>query len=73
MKFGYCVRNPTTRTYPEIRDSTVKVEKLGFDSIHVTDHLLGFDDSQDKKESFLEAITLIAALAIETHKVKLGK
>lgn len=73
MKFGYCVRSPTTRTYPEIRDLTIKIERLGFDSVHITDHLLGFDESQDKKETFLEALTILAALAIETKKVKLGQ
>ncbi|MEE9379236.1 MAG: LLM class flavin-dependent oxidoreductase [Candidatus Lokiarchaeia archaeon] len=73
MKFGYCIRSPTTRTYPEIRDLTVKVEGLGFESVHITDHLLGFDESQDQKETFLEALTVLAALAIETKKVKLGQ
>lgn len=73
MRFGYCVRNPSTRTYPEIRDLTVKVEGLGFESVHITDHLLGFDDTQEKKESFLEAMTLLAALAIETNRIKLGQ
>ncbi len=73
MRFGYCVRNPSTRTYPEIRDLTIKVEGLGFESVHVTDHLLGFDETQEKKEPFLEAITLLAALAIETNRIKLGQ
>ncbi|MBA7679088.1 FMNH(2)-dependent dimethylsulfone monooxygenase [subsurface metagenome] len=72
MRFGYCVRNPSTRTYPEIRDLTISVEGLGFESIHITDHLLGFDDTQEKKETFLEAMTLLASLAIETNKIKLG-
>ena len=73
MRFGYCVRNPSTRTYPEIRDLTVKIEGLGFESVHITDHLLGFDETQEKKEPFLEAMTLLAALAIETNRIKLGQ
>ena len=72
MRFGYCVRNPSYRTYPEIRDLTIKLEGLEFESVHVTDHLLGFDDTQDKKETFLEANTLLAALATETNRIKLG-
>lgn len=72
MRFGYCVRNPSTRTYREIRDLTVRVEGLGFESVHITDHLLGFDETQEKKETFLEANTLLAALATETDRVKLG-
>ncbi len=73
MRFGYCVRNRSTRTYPEIRDLTVKIEGLGFESVHITDHLLGFDDTQEKKEPYLEAMTLLAALAIETNRIKLGQ
>ena len=69
---GYCVRNPSYRTYPEIRDLTVRLEGLEFESVHVTDHLLGFDDTQEKKETFLEANTLLAALATETDRIKLG-
>ncbi|KKK46567.1 hypothetical protein LCGC14_0728680 [marine sediment metagenome] len=70
MKFGYYVR--TVLNYPEIKDLTQKVERLGFESIHVNDHLLGFDVSKDKKDPYLEAIMLLTALAVETKKVKLG-
>ena len=70
MKFGYYVR--TVLNYPEIKDLTQKVERLGFESIHVNDHLLGFDASKDKKDPYLEAIMLLTALAVETKKVKLG-
>ncbi|KKL91715.1 hypothetical protein LCGC14_1891920 [marine sediment metagenome] len=70
MKYGYNVRGPLN--YPEIRDLTLRVEKLGFDSVHVTDHLIGFDATQDKKEAYLESVMLLAALATETHIVKLG-
>lgn len=70
MKFGYYIRSPLN--YPEIRDLTVKVEKLGFDSAHVNDHLIGFDAAKDKKEPYLESLMLLAALAVETKKIKLG-
>ena len=73
MKFGYCVRNPSFRIYSEIRDLTLRIEKLDFDSIHVTDHLLGFDETQEKKETFLEVMTLLGALAVETNNIKLGQ
>jgi alkanesulfonate monooxygenase SsuD/methylene tetrahydromethanopterin reductase-like flavin-dependent oxidoreductase (luciferase family) len=72
MKFGYCVRSPVTRKYIEIRDLALRVERLGFDSIHITDHLLGFDVSQGKKEIFLESMIILAALARETSRIKLG-
>ncbi len=70
MKYGYHVRGPLN--YPEIRDLTLRVENLGFDSVHLNDHLIGFDVTQDKKEAYLESVMLLAALATETHKVKLG-
>ena len=70
MKFGYYIRIPLI--YPEIRDLTVKVEKLGFDSAHLNDHLIGFDATQDKKDPYLEALMLLAAVAVETKKIKLG-
>jgi len=72
MKFGYFVRS-TVFTYPEVRDLTLKVEHLGFDSIHVNDHFLGMDARQDRREPMLEAMMLLTALAVETKKVKLGQ
>ena len=70
MKFGYYIRTPLN--YPGIRNLTIKVEKSGFDSAHINDHLIGFDAAQDKKDPYLEALMLLAALAVETKKIKLG-
>ena len=61
MKYGYFVRS--VLSYPEIRDLTLKVERLGFDSAHINDHFATND---------LEAMMLTAALAVETSKIKLG-
>ncbi len=72
MRFGYVVRDPSNHTYSEIRDLTVKVERLGFESVHVTDHFFRFGDIKRKKKPFLESNTLLAALATETHRIKLG-
>ena len=72
MKFGYVVRDPSNHTYSEIRDLTVKVERLGFESVHVTDHFFSLGNIQRKKAPFLESNTLLAALATETHRIKLG-
>ncbi|MFX1499774.1 MAG: LLM class flavin-dependent oxidoreductase [Promethearchaeota archaeon] len=72
MRFGYCARNLSTLTYPEIRDLAVKLENLGFESVHINDHLIGFDITQERKEPYLESTILLAALAVETHRIKLG-
>ncbi len=70
MKFGYYVR--TEHIYPKIKELTQRVEGMGFESVHVNDHLIGFDEKQEKKEPYLEALMLMSALAIETKKIKLG-
>ena len=70
MKLGYYVRSELN--YSDIRDLTLRVEKMGFDSAHVNDHLIGFDEKQEKKEPYLEALMLMSALAAETTKIKLG-
>ncbi len=72
MKFGYVVRDPSNQTYSEIRDLTVKVERLGFESVHVTDHFFSLGDMEKKKIPFLESNTILAALATETERIKLG-
>jgi alkanesulfonate monooxygenase SsuD/methylene tetrahydromethanopterin reductase-like flavin-dependent oxidoreductase (luciferase family) len=68
MKYGYYIR--TVHTYTEIRDLALSAEKYGFDSVHVNDHLIGFD--QERKDPYLEAMTLMSAIAAETRKVKIG-
>lgn len=61
MKYGYFVRS--VLSYPKIRDLTLKVERLGFESAHINDHFT---------KGYLEAMMLISALAVETSKIKLG-
>jgi alkanesulfonate monooxygenase SsuD/methylene tetrahydromethanopterin reductase-like flavin-dependent oxidoreductase (luciferase family) len=67
MKFGSFVI--PSRSYEKLRRFALKVEELGFDSIHTPDHLIG---QQQKEDPWLEAITLMTALAVETSKIKLG-
>ena len=61
MNYGYHVRS--VLSYPEIRDLTLKVERLGFESAHINDHFIDY---------YLEAMMLSSALAAETSKIKLG-
>ncbi len=72
MRFGYVVRDPSNQKYSEIRDLTVKVERLGFESVHVTDHFFRFGDMQRRRTPLLESNSILAALATETHKIKSG-
>ena len=67
MKYGYSIRdhfNPLS--YPDTRDLALKLERLGFEAVHVTDHF------QNNTVPYLEAVTLLAALAAVTHTIKLG-
>ncbi len=68
MKFGLYVR--TKHQYDEIKSLAKRADELGFDSIHVNDHLIGFDP--ERKEPYLEAMILMTALAVETKHVKVG-
>lgn len=63
MKYGRFI---WPDSYLKIRAQALQAEELGFDSVHVPDHLvLG-------KESYLEAIALASAIAAETRRVKIG-
>jgi alkanesulfonate monooxygenase SsuD/methylene tetrahydromethanopterin reductase-like flavin-dependent oxidoreductase (luciferase family) len=68
MKYGYNIRE--AHSYPEIVALALQAEEYGFDSVHVPDHLIGFDP--ERKQAFLEAIVLMSAVAVETRKVKIG-
>jgi len=65
MKFGYVV-NLLMGNYSEVKDLAIKAEDAGFDSVHINDHFMMGNSP------LLEAGMLAAALAIETHKVKIG-
>lgn len=68
MKYGYDIR--AVYSYPEIKTLALKAEEYGFDSLHVDDHLIGFDP--ERKQPYLEALALMSAIAVETKKVKIG-
>jgi len=68
MKYGRIIW--PIHSYPEIKALALQVEEYGFDSVHVPDHLIGF--GPERKEPYLEAITLLSAIAVETQKVRIG-
>ncbi|HVP15807.1 MAG TPA: LLM class flavin-dependent oxidoreductase [candidate division Zixibacteria bacterium] len=77
MKYGYDIRDMiygydirAVRSYPEIKALALQAEEYGFKSLHVPDHLIGFDS--ERRQPFLEAIALMSAIAVETRKVKIG-
>lgn len=73
MRFGVCVPNyGETVTSEGLRAVAIEAEKLGYDSVWVTDHILMPAGSGTPYERILESLSSLAYLASVTKKVKLG-
>jgi alkanesulfonate monooxygenase SsuD/methylene tetrahydromethanopterin reductase-like flavin-dependent oxidoreductase (luciferase family) len=63
------IQTVQNRPWPEILDLWSRFEDMGFDSLWLPDHLVRPFEISDP---FLEAWTLLAALANATHHIRLG-
>jgi probable F420-dependent oxidoreductase len=73
LKFGVCIPNyGETLAVEMMRTVAVEAERLGYDSIWTTDHILMPPESGTPYEKTLESITSLAYLAAHTSIVKLG-
>ncbi|MDA4129570.1 MAG: TIGR03619 family F420-dependent LLM class oxidoreductase [Thaumarchaeota archaeon] len=73
MKFGVCVPNyGDSMSVDGVRSIAIEAEKLGYDSIWTTDHLLMPKNSGTPYEKIVDSITTLAFLAPQTSRVKLG-
>ena len=71
MKLGVIVSPAAGWSYLEIRDVAQRAETSGFDSFWVSDHFFGGTGGTPDRNC-LEAWTLLAALARDTTKIRLG-
>ena len=71
MKLGVIVSPAAGWSYTEVRDLAQGAEKSGFDSFWVSDHFFGGPGGTPARNC-LEAWTLLAALARDTTKIRLG-
>lgn len=71
MKLGVIVSPAAGWSYTQIRDLAQSAEKSGFDSFWVSDHFFGGPGGKSD-QNCLEAWTLLAALARDTTKIRLG-
>jgi probable F420-dependent oxidoreductase len=73
MKFGVCIPNyGETFSVDGMRTVAVEAERMGYDSVWTTDHLLMPPQSGTPYETVSESITSLAYLAAHTSTVKLG-
>lgn len=73
MKYGVCIPNyGQSATAEALEEISLEAEKLGYDSIWVTDHILMQEQSGTPYERIFETITSLSYLAGITKNVKLG-
>ena len=73
MKFGVCIPNyGETLSVDGMRTVALEAERMGYDSVWTTDHILMPTQSGTPYEKILESITSLAYLAAHTSTVKLG-
>ncbi len=70
MKLGVIVSPAAGYSYDEIKDLAREAERGGFDSFWVSDHFFGGEGFPDR--DCLEAWTLLAGLARDTERIRLG-
>jgi len=73
LKFGVCLPNyGDTFSVDSLRTVAIEAERMGYDSVWTTDHILMPQQSGTPYETIVDSITSLAYLAGQTSTVKLG-
>jgi probable F420-dependent oxidoreductase len=73
MKFGVCIPNfGETASVDGLRTVALEAEKMGYDSVWTTDHILMPAQSATPYERIFESVTSLAYLAALTSTARLG-
>jgi alkanesulfonate monooxygenase SsuD/methylene tetrahydromethanopterin reductase-like flavin-dependent oxidoreductase (luciferase family) len=67
----YSVSGTMARTWEEVRRAAVQADECGFDGFYASDHLTGVAGFAEE-QGVLDALTLLAALAPLTTRLRLG-
>ena len=73
--YDFSLPEPGPVTFARVAEEAVRAERLGFDSVWVSDHFfasLGRYGGDDTRYGSLEPLTTLAALAPMTERVRLG-
>lgn len=68
IPIGFCLATFGT-PYSALHEAAQQLDRLGFDSVWVWDHYVSWNDP---RESVLEGLTTLAALATATRRIRLG-
>ncbi|MDG6926590.1 MAG: TIGR03619 family F420-dependent LLM class oxidoreductase [Nitrososphaerota archaeon] len=73
MKFGVCIPNyGATSSTESLSQVALEAERLGYDSVWTTDHLLMPRNSGTPYERIYDSVATLAFIAAQTKKVRLG-
>jgi len=74
MRIGYLVQNQAAGAIAQVSSLAPRLEEMGFDSLWVTDHVIGVAAYEQFKYGpiWLEALASLAFMAAQTSRIRLG-